>query len=54
MKWNSEKAFEMKRAYKKLFMESVNRGLADADAGRVHSAEEMRDVLQTRRQHRKR
>jgi len=35
--------------YKKLFIESVNRGLADADAGRVHSTKEVREELKKRR-----
>lgn len=35
--------------YKKLFIKSVNRGLADADAGRVHSTKEVREELKKRR-----
>lgn len=35
--------------YKKLFIESVNRGLADADAGRVHSTKEVREEFKRRR-----
>jgi predicted transcriptional regulator len=42
-----------KLAYKKLFIDSVKRGLADANAGRVHNTEEVREVLQKRRDQRR-
>ena len=35
--------------YKKLFVESVDRGLADADAGRVRTTKEVREELKKRR-----
>ena len=52
MKRNREKLLEMKLAYKKRFIDSVNRGLADADAGRVHSTKEVREELRKCRQQR--
>jgi len=52
MKRKSKKLLETKSAYKRLFIKSVKRGLADADSGRVHSTEDVRKVLQNRRQHR--
>lgn len=35
--------------YKKMFIESVNKGLADVESGDVYSTEELRQELQKRR-----
>lgn len=39
--------------YKKLFIESVNRGLSDAESGDVYSTTEVKEKLQKRRASRK-
>ena len=35
--------------YKKLFIESINRGLSDVKSGRVHSTTELQEELEKRR-----
>jgi len=38
-----------KLIYKKLFIDSVNRGLADLVSGKVYTTEELKEALEQRR-----